>query len=225
MKKYIIISLVSFFSIVILIITFLSGSFDVVKSEALSSFNDLLISGISKSKKGSSWILTMPDKMTKISFEDSTAMMVLDLKPFLNAGLNVRKLPNYITYNLDSNELYIKKSYSKTKSTDKTINDLYINIIDNNRDKLGYHQTLNHFGLSFDNGNLFEYAKNINDSDKDIVIALNPEIFINMGVDVSKLDGYVYTDVKMDNGQVVKKLLKVFNLEEVNQCLITEGNC
>jgi hypothetical protein len=167
----------------------------------------------------------MPDDTTKFSLEGSTAMILLDLKPFLDAGLDVKKLPNYMTYDLSENKLHIRKSYSEKGSDAKTINDLYNNIINNNRGKLGYHKTLGHFGLSFDNGNAFEYAKNVSSNDKDIVIVLNPDTFISAGTDVEKLDGYIYTDVKMDNGQVVKKLLKVFNLEEVSQCLITKQSC
>jgi hypothetical protein len=229
MKKYVLISLIAILITIGLIISFLKGGFDVVKNEAVSSFNDLLITGLKKDKVASSWVITLPDDTTKLVLENDKNIgisIILDINPFLKAGLDVNKLPSYMTYDLDKGELYITSIYeNKNKNDEVAIEDIYNDIVNNYRDKLGYHSVLGHFGLSLGDNNAFEYAKDINENDKDIVIALNPNVFQKSSVDVQKLEGYKYTDVTMDNGKSVKKLLKVFNIEEVNQCLITNQSC
>jgi hypothetical protein len=53
-------------------------------------------------------------------------------------------------------------------------------------------------------------------NDKDIVFVLNPEPFIAAGVDPSKIDGWAFAKVTVDdaNGKPVEvdKILKPFNL-------------
>jgi len=64
---------------------------------------------------------------------------------------------------------------------------------------------------------MFEWAQDVNSNDIDIVFVLNPMMLSEYGTDVSKIEGWVYTDVEMmnDDGEKVieKKLLKPFNLE------------
>ena len=228
MKKYIIISIISLLMIITLIITFLNGSFDIVKSKAINSFNDLLITGLEKKKEATSWSITMPDKTSKLVLQNNQndiASITLDIKPFLKAGLDVDKLPTHIKYDLDKEELYIMSIYGKAYKKAIAIDNIYNNLVTKYRDKLGYHHVWDHFGLSLDNGNAFEYAKDISKNDKDIVIVLNPDTFIRASVDVEKMVGYKYSDVTMDDGKKVKKLLKVFNIKEVTQCLIINQGC
>lgn len=231
MKKYIIVSCISLLAVIALMISFVNGSFDSIKNQAVSSFNDLMISGLDKKKEEGSWIITMPDGTSKLVLgaeeKKTTVSLILDIRPFLEAGLDTQKLPSYIAYDLNKNELYITSIYGdeNENSDSVAIDNMYNNIITTYRERLGYHHTLDHFSLSLDNGNAFEYAKNINENDKDIVIVLNPSIFEDASLDLQKLDGYNYADVTMNDGTVKKKLLKVFNIEEVTECLMTNQNC
>jgi hypothetical protein len=212
----------------VLIGLFINGKFDVVKINATNSFNNLLVTGLEKQKVGPSWTITMSDKTSKLILQNNKELVVsivLDINPFLKAGLDVNKLPSYIKYDLNKKELYYVSVYGSVIDDSMDIDSIYKNIVDEYRDKLGYHHKLDHFGLSLNNGNAFEYARDINKNDKDVVIALNPETLIKAGVDPNKLEGYKYADVMMDNGGVVKKMLKVFNVEEVNACSITSQNC
>lgn len=231
MKKYILVSVIALIGAITLIILFMNGNFDTVKSESVNSFNDLLISGLDKKKEAESWIITMPDQTSKLVLnannKNTIVSMTLDIKPFLEAGLKVEKLPSYITYNLGKSELYITSLYGnkKVNSDGIAIDNIFNNIVTTYRDKLGYHSVLGHFGLSLDNGNAFEYAKNISKNDKDIVIVLNPDTLKKASVDVEKVTGFKYMNVTMDNGEIVPKMLKVFNLKEVSKCLTTNQSC
>lgn len=232
MKKYIVTSIASFLGIVVLIISFMNNSFDVVKNAASNSFNDLLINKeISKERKDSSWIMTMPDKKTKLLFEtsnDSTKVSIqLDAKPFMDNNLDPLKLPDYMSYNKDENTITISSIYGNKQLNNKnnTINFIYYDIISSYRDKLKYHHVFDHFGIELIDGNAFEYAMDITSNDKDIVIVLNPSIFINASVDIENLEDYKYIDVLMDNGEKVKKLVKVFDLKVEQLCSNQEISC
>jgi hypothetical protein len=229
MKKYIIISFIAVIGAIALIVTYLNGNFDVVKDASVNSFNDLVISGLDKKHDDSSWIITMPDKASDLILKTdknvTSVTLSLDATPFLKAGLDAEKLPSYMTVNED--KLYITSVYGsrKLKNNSIAIDNIFNNIVTAYRDKLSYHNTLGHFGLAIGDGNAFEFAKDINNNDKDIVIALNPEVLANASVDVTKVEGFIVADVKMDNGKSVKKLLKVFNIEEVTKCLVTNQSC
>ncbi|MGE5456273.1 MAG: hypothetical protein ACM3O4_04130 [Ignavibacteriales bacterium] len=212
MKKYIIVSVLTLLMIVILGILFVNNRFDIIKEEAIKSFDKLLTSkNLNVVRNNSSLLIRMPDNTTKVIFDtnsNTNVSIYLDAKPFLDNGLEITKLPSYIFYEQDTNELILSVNYG-----DRT-NLSFEDIIETYRDKLDYHNKLGHFGLAIKDGNGFEYAKNMVTNDKDVVIVLNPEVFIKAGVDVNNLDDYKYIDVEMDNGQKVKKLVKVFDLEE-----------
>ena len=86
------------------------------------------------------------------------------------------------------------------------------------RDRIGYHEELDHYGIALGGGNMFEWAKDLAKNDKDLVFVLNPEPFVKAGLDPSKLAGgwaYGKVTVKDDKGKLMKldKLLKPYNLK------------
>ncbi len=62
-----------------------------------------------------------------------------------------------------------------------------------------------------------EWAKDIKTNDKDIVFVLNPQHFIDAGVDSTKVAGWVFAkvEIKDDNGktELVDKLLKPYDFK------------
>lgn len=82
---------------------------------------------------------------------------------------------------------------------------------------------LDHYGIMLGDGNMFEWAKNLNTNtvngqiqDKDIVFVLNPEPLIAAGVDPQKVEGWVYAQVTAeDHGKKMEvyKFLKPFQLQ------------
>ena len=86
-----------------------------------------------------------------------------------------------------------------------------------NRDHIKYHTALDHYGVDIGDGNMFEWAKDLSTNDKDIVFVLNPQIFIDAGVDPDKVEGWVFAKVSAEDEDKkpieVDKFLKPFSIK------------
>lgn len=148
-------------------------------------------------------------------------MLEFDATPFINAGLDVGKLPKEIyLYDKTTNKLAINSELGADKFTysgDATPIASFSNIVKTHRDVLGYHAALDHYGLALGNGNMFEWAKDMSKNDKDIVFVLNPQPLIDAGVDTSKVEDWVFGKVEvMDKSgkkEQVDKFLKPYDLK------------
>jgi len=211
---------------------------DVVGKESVKSFDALLkaVEGkVKKDETSSGWWLVSPDNQATFfwSWDYSKSgmhdlMLDLDAQPFLDAGLDPDKLPHeYMFYEggsmggsgiaeklimigvkLGTNELKYDGAPSQIAAFEHLVN-LY-------RGSVGYHSVFDHYGVDLGGGNMFEWAKDMSINDKDIVFVVNPEPFIKAGVDPSKLDGWVFTKVPVEeNGRTVEvdKFLKIFDLK------------
>jgi hypothetical protein len=87
-----------------------------------------------------------------------------------------------------------------------------------NREAIGYHEALDHYGIKLGEGNLFEWAKDDKTNDKDLVLVLNPEPFLAAGVDPALLTNWVFAKVEvMDekgNSTQVDKFLSPYELSK-----------
>lgn len=229
---------------VILVIIFKNagGTLDVVGKESVTSFNAVLQTvpeKVEADEMNVGWSLTAPDDSVRFIWSEDYSksplhdvMLELDAKPFLDAGLDPNKLPDgYTIYQGDnmgtmsSDMLMVgtklgndRLSYSGTPTPLAA----YEQIVDNYRDFINYHSALDHYGVKLGDGNMFEWARDLNENtttnenqDKDIVFVLNPEPLIAAGVDPEKVEGWVYAQVPVEeNGQMtnVWKFLKPFDL-------------
>ncbi|GHV11552.1 hypothetical protein FACS1894219_02870 [Clostridia bacterium] len=200
---------------------------DVVGKESVTSFSTVLTAvgnGASEDEMNGGWSLTAPDDTVRFIWSKDYSksplhdvMLELDAQPFIDAGLDTSKLPdNYAFYDgmlmvgtkLGNDELKY--------SGDATPLAAYEQIVNKYRKSVGYHTALDHYNVDLGNGNLFEWAKDLTSNDKDIVFVLNPEPFINAGVDPNAIEGWVFAKVPVDvNGKAteVDKLLKPFDLK------------
>lgn len=215
---------------------------DVVGQESIRSFNALLdVSGdrVKADDQNAGWSLTAPDDSARFIWSEDYSkaplhdvMLEFDAQPFLDAGLDPGKLPdNYAFYEGDtmgamgSKMLMVGKKLGTDAlkySGDPTPLSAYTQIVDNYRDSINYHTSLDHFGVKLGDGNMFEWAKDMKANgydnsvqDKDIVFVLNPEPLIAAGLDPEKVTGWVYTQVPVEeNGKLTQvwKLLKPFDL-------------
>ena len=89
-------------------------------------------------------------------------------------------------------------------------------LVHNHRMMLGYHTALGHFGLALGGGNMVEWAKDQQANDKYLVFVLNPQAFVDAGVDVANVQGWVLADVPVMDAQgrksTARKLLKFYDL-------------
>ncbi|MDR2006163.1 MAG: hypothetical protein LBP78_02825 [Acidaminococcales bacterium] len=200
---------------------------DVVGKNSIASFGDVLKTipdKITPDGMNGGWSLAAPDGQARFVWSSDfskspmhDAMIELDARPFVAAGLDAAKLPESILFHDDKIMVGTKLGGGKPKyQGEPTPLASYEQIVALKRDAIGYHAALDHYGVDLGGGNLFEWAKDMSKNDKDIVFVLNPEPFIKAGVDVRKVDGWLFGKVPVDvDGKPaeVDKLLKPFNLK------------
>ncbi|HYE09064.1 MAG TPA: hypothetical protein VEF53_02665 [Patescibacteria group bacterium] len=201
---------------------------DVVSKLAVNSFDAVtnkLGDKVAFDQKYNAWALTLPTGERFLIAKDFTGsadtIQEFDAKPFLDAGLDPAKLPAEVfEYDQASNKLLVIGEIGSEQfnySGEAKVSDTFKEIVRTNRDAVGYHAKLDHYGIVMGNGNMFEWAKDMNTNDKDVVFVLNPEPFINAGVDPSKVDGWAFAKVEVMDEQgkpmEVDKLLRPFELD------------
>jgi hypothetical protein len=222
MKRKIILGVLS--AAVLMTFTACAGT-DVVGKVASTSFEAIINKIPDQIKPDDSlngWALTSPAGDRFIWSKDFSGqgtpdvMVEFDSKPFIDAGLDVTKLPQKMVSGdkiVYTAELGSEKfSY---KGDPKPI-DSFKEIVRTNRDVVGYHQALDHYGISLGEGNMFEWAKDMKTNDKDIVFVLNPQPFIDADVKPDAVEGWAFAkvEVMMDGKtQQVDKLLRPFDLK------------
>ncbi|MEY8353598.1 hypothetical protein AALB39_09615 [Lachnospiraceae bacterium 54-53] len=210
------------------------GSLDVVGKESVASFDRVLKAipdGVTADEENGGWSLAAPDGGVRFIWSEDYSssplhdvMLELDAKPFLDAGLDPASLPeNYAFYD---DMLMVGSKLGTDKLTyqgEPTALAAYEQIVGNYRDSINYHTALDHYGVKLGDGNMFEWAKNMEtntvsneNQDKDIVFVLNPEPLLAAGVDPEKVEGWAYAQVEVEeNGKAVNvyKFLKPFDLQ------------
>lgn len=227
-NKIIILSVLGLITVIGIIFTSIKllKNLDVVGKQSLSSFKEVtvqLADNIKLNEASTSWILSSPDNSAYFYWSTDFSktnnydiMLELAIEPFIQAGLDKNKLPEEM---LSNDVIIVGTKLSDEKTTydgDFSSYESYKKIVKSKRNSIKYHAELDHYGIDLGNGNLFEWAKDMNTNDKDIVFVLNPEPFIDAGVNPEKVDGWVYAKVStMKDGKKIEvyKLLKPFNLK------------
>lgn len=203
------------------------GKLDVIGDHSVKSFEAILSAmddQVSTEEEFGGWSLTAPDGTASFEwskdFRETTGYdvrLVADAQPFLDAGLDPAKLPEGMFVN---NRIIVGVTLGEDEFTDvgaATPIDSYQKIVDHARDTISYHAALDHFGIKMDNGNMFEWAKDMKTNDKDIVFVLNPQPFIDAGVDPEKVADWVFAKVETmdESGKNIEvdKFLKPFDVE------------
>lgn len=225
MKKIIIMAVV----LVPVLIFSACASTDVVGKVAASSFEEITTNSpeeVITDEMYNGWALKSATGERFVWSKDFSVssnpdlMMEFDAKPFLDAGLNVSNLDKTVYfYDEAFGKLMIHSELGNEKfnydSNTKPM-DTFKEIILTHRDSIKYHEKLDHYGIAFGGGNMMEWAKDITTNDKDLVFVLNPQSFIDAGVDPTKVEGWVFAKVEIKNDQgeteQVDKFLKPFDL-------------
>jgi hypothetical protein len=200
---------------------------DVVGKGSVAAFDTLLKEipqAITSDTENGGWSLSAPDNEVRFFWSKNYAesplydvMLEFNAAPFIAAGLDAARLPGTVRVagdklivgaKLGEETLEYKGGAAPLAS--------YEHIVRLKRKALGYHGAMDHYGVNLGNGNVFEWAKDMDSNDKDIVFVLNPQPFIAVGVDPEKIGGWLFTKVTVDdaNGKPVEvdKILKPFNL-------------
>lgn len=205
----------------------LQQKLDVVGKGAITSFNLLLAAAEGKvlsDEINGGWSFPAPDGSIRFFWSKDYSrsprhdlMMELDAQPFLDAGLDLGKLPESIVYfegklltgtELGKDELIYNGEVSPLAAFEQ--------IVSKYRDSIAYHAPLDHFNVNLGNGNLFEWANDMETNKKDIVFVLNAEPFIAAGVDPGAVAGWTFAKVTVHaDGKPTEtdQFLKSFDLK------------
>ena len=200
---------------------------DVVGNQSITSFKEVLSTipdNIAADEMNGGWALTAPDESVRFIWSKDFSkspihdvMLEFDAQPFIDAGLDVSKLPEGIAFG-DKIMVGTKLgNESLTYSGEATPIASYEQIVKLKRESIKYHTALDHYGVNLADGNVFEWAKDMSKNDKDIVFVLNPQMFIDAGVDPTKVEGWKFAKVEIEDASgkkvEVDKFLKPFNLK------------
>ena len=198
---------------------------DVIGKVSITSFDSVLkLSDVKTDEMNGGWSLTAPDKTARFIWSSDfkvsaphDVMMEVDAKPFIDAGLKTDKLPagmfvdGKIMVGQDLGEAAFPSSAKTTALAS------YEQLVKLKRETVGYHEKLDHYGVSLGNGNIFEWAKDLSTNDKDIVFVLDPQMLIDAGVNPDKVTGWVFAKVEVKDAAgkpiSVDKFLKPFDLK------------
>lgn len=219
-----------------LIIAFTAAcsSLDVIGQKSIPAFDTILQTipdQITVDELNGGWSLAAPDNSVRFIWSKDYSesplydiMLEIDATPFIKAGLDPKKLPdNYTFYD---NKLLVGTKLGNDASTDEEQSSplaSFEQIVDKYRKTIGYHTALDHYNVSLLDGNMFEWAKDLEKNtvsgeaqDKDIVFVLNPDSLIEAGVNPDEIEGWVYTTVNdgmSGKATNVYKFLKPFDLK------------
>ena len=200
---------------------------DVVGQTAKTSFAQVVKAipdQVTADEMNGGWALSAPDNSAEFIWSQDYSkspihdvMLEFDATPFVDAGLDVSKLPAGMSFEdkimvgtkLGNDELKYKGEATPEASFNQIV-DLY-------RNSIGYHEVLDHYGVDLGNGNKFEWAKDMSKNDKDIVFVVDPQVFIDAGVNPEKVEGWKYASVQIKDAKgktvEVMKFLKPFDLQ------------
>jgi hypothetical protein len=215
--------------IITIVLLFISSckQLDVIGKGAKAAFDEVLTvrsAAVGNNGPHGGFTLPAPDGSAVFEWVPNSGsdapydmMLIFDIQPFLDAGLNADRLPDSITISGDKIIVGTKLMSEKAAYTGApTPSSSFEHLVDRNRNSVGYHSALDHYGVDLGGGFMFEWAKNMKTNDKDMVFVLNPDPFIAAGADPAKIDGWVFTTVPtMDkNGRKieVEKILKPIDL-------------
>ncbi len=167
------------------------------------------------------YTLTSPDAQVVFSLSSDIAFttpfdykMEIDATPFINAGLDTTLLPEGVFV---ANKILFGYDLGNTGVSVQDVVPAFEAVFNLDSSLVGYHAALDHYGLSLGNGNVLEWAKDFATNDKDVVFVLNPQIFVDAGVNLETLEGWIFAKVEVmgDDGKMieVEKLLKPFDIK------------
>ncbi|WP_163192930.1 hypothetical protein [Clostridium thermarum] len=90
-------------------------------------------------------------------------------------------------------------------------------VVKENKDKIGYHDALSHWGIKMPSGEKFEWTKDTAANVADLAIVALADPFINAGLDVTKLDKNQWLfepAAKEGTEQLPNRLIKPYNVSD-----------
>lgn len=137
-------------------------------------------------------------------------MIETPLKPFTDAGLDIARLGE--GYKTKDDKFYLTSDYGEGTGQKDNITDSIFEAVKYDRKVLSYHQALDHYGVKLAKGK-FEWAKDYQKNDKDIVFVIAAKPLADIGVDVKNIEGWVFKTMQEEDGSDIDVLLKPYDLK------------
>jgi len=195
-------------------ITKLLSNLDVIAKDSVRSFGEV-IEIIVPNTTEIDWELVAPDSEAAFIWNSESAGLWINITPFITAGLDISTFNN-----ISDNNMFIRTVFNNNEQGGEQVKNTplidYEKIVHTSRNSIGFHTEMNHYNINLGNGNMFEWTKDFATNDKDIMFVLNPEPFINAGVNPTDVAGWTYTTVSMmHEGRNVEtyKFLKNFDIK------------
>ncbi len=198
---------------------------DVVGQTAITTFKTLAskeASAIARDEATGRWVLTSPggerfEWSSDFSGTSPDFLVSFDAAPYIGAGLDPAGLPaDRYSFDPATGRLALRFETGSTGSSAASPVESFTSIVKAYRPIIGYHAALDHYGIALGDGNMFEWAKDMEKNDKDIVFVLEPAPLLEAGVDPSKISGWAFAKVpvKDSSGKDVQvdKFLKPYDL-------------
>lgn len=197
---------------------------DVIGKDSIRAFRDLIFkTNIDNFETNDSYIIRFTEGeifgvSKDFSLTEKDIYFEIASNEFLNAGLDLNKLPKNYVFNSESGNIVISFNIDNNIKSNGGIVEIFKEIVKKQRKIISYHEELDHYGIDSGNGNVFEWAKDFKTNDKDMVFVLNPEPFINAGLIPENLETWSYIKVrtkdKSGNTIEIYKILKSYDIGE-----------
>lgn len=140
-----------------------------------------------------------------------------DILPFVEAGLDTAKLPEGMIH---EGSLILGTDLSNQPpgfEGEATPQKAFEQIAKYKRDSIKFFSSEDRYGIDLGDGHMFEWAKNLQTSEKDIVFVLDPKPFADAGADPDKIPGWTFTKAETadakGNAVQADRLVKAFHIQ------------
>lgn len=178
------------------IVVLLAACADTFKDEAVASFETVIAAKDVEKEimDGVAHVRLSEDVHFDIALNaegEADVLLAVKAQPFLDAGLDLTKTPASVSLKGD---LLVLSFNLRNYKTATDAGSALSNVLAANRNLLGYHKELDHYGLKLDK-HTFEWAKDPLTNDKDAVIVLDGDTLTSWGIDLDNLTDWVVMDM------------------------------
>jgi len=198
---------------------------DIIGNNSVKAFEAVQAAStyVFKDDASGGWLLIIDESAvfflsSDFSKSEYDVAMMFTSEPFINAGLDISKLPeDMVVFEeiLAAGNNYTDEAPNYSGEITPVAS--YEQIFKFKPEMIGYHDEDHHYMLHFGNGNMLMFARDISAQEKDIVFMLDPQPFIDAGVDVNNVEGWSYGSYEtmtLDGKKVmVQRFVKTFDLK------------
>ena len=211
-KKVICIAAAAYAAIVIFAAILLSAnpSLDVVANYALKSFETLGEAVEISAYSGNTYAVYSPSRAEQFQYGE-IVQLTFDAAPFLAAGFDPASVKSAITVS-DAYIIIPSENALGFMDTGSAVSTMEA-VLRNNRQTLEFHMDHDLFELHLGGGHAFRWAKDWRTNTRGMTFVINPEPFVQAGLDPTAIEGWSLASITLDHGrgETVERLLKVYS--------------